>query len=85
MKMLSLILWVTQFGFSVLFPLCAALLLGSWLQNTWGLGSGVIWICGIFGFLISVSTARSCLRAMRREADRNAPTPDPPVAFNDHE
>ena len=33
MKFLNLLMWVTQFGLSILFPLCFFLLLAVWLQN----------------------------------------------------
>lgn len=87
MKYLSLIMWVTQFGFSLLFPLCLFLFVGYWLQNHFALGGWVMLLCGIVGFLTSVSTARSCFRSMMREiariSDKDEP-PVPPVAFNDH-
>ena len=41
MKVLSMIIWVTQFGFSVLFPLCLFLYFGFWLQNRFDLG---LWV-----------------------------------------
>lgn len=85
MKFLSLLIWVGQFGFSCLFPTCAFLMLGVWLQNKFGLGTWIILVLGILGFLTSISTARSCLHSMRKEAERfNDNKEDPPVAFNDH-
>lgn len=83
MKWLSLLTWVTQFGFSAIFPLCGGLLLGSWLQNAYSLGAWVMVLSGILGFLVSISTVRSCLRAMRK-ATGNDQKKDT-VVFNDHE
>ena len=85
MKLLTLIVWVTQFGLSALFPVCAFLLLGSWLQNTWQLGTWVMIVCGVVGFLTSISTVRSCIRAMRRDAEAAASDKEPPIAFNEHD
>ena len=85
MKFLSLLMWVGQFGFSVIFPTCAFLLLGVWLQQTYALGTWIILTLGIFGILTSISTARSCLRAMLKEMDRTGDRPDPPPAFNEHQ
>lgn len=85
MKYLSLLMWVVQFGFSILFPLCVFLMLGVWLQNRFGLGVWIMAVCGIFGFLVSISTARSCWRSMRKEAERLDDKDKPGVAFNDHE
>lgn len=84
MKYLSLIMWVTQFGFSLLFPFCLFLYVGYWLQNRFSLGGWVMILCGIIGFLTSVSTVRSCLRSMLKEMDRISSKDEPPVAFNDH-
>lgn len=70
MKYLSLLMWVGQFGFSCLFPVCVFLMLGAYLQNRFETGTWVVVVLGIIGLLTSISTARSCLRAMRREIER---------------
>lgn len=70
MKYLSLLVWVGQFGFSCLFPTCVFLMLGIYLQNRFGLGIWVVIVLGVLGLLTSISTARSCLRSMRKEIDR---------------
>lgn len=85
MRVIRLAAWVTQFGFSAVFPLCASLLLGSWLQTTYDLGMWVVALCGILGFLTSVSTVRSCLQAMRKDMGLQKGDGDTPAAFNDHE
>lgn len=84
MKFLSLILWVTQFGLSILFPTCFFLFLGVWLQTRFGLGLWIVAVLGVLGFLTSISTARSCLRSMRKEAEKASSQEKPPIAFNDH-
>ena len=84
MKILSLLLWVTQFGLSILFPPCFFLLLASWLRDNHGWGSWTTIACGILGFLIAISTARANWRAMRREAEEASSQEPPPTAFNDH-
>lgn len=85
MKYLTLIMWVTQFGFSLLFPLCLFLYLGYWLQNKFSLGGWVMVLCGIVGFLTSVSTVRSCLQSMMKEMERISSKEEKPVSFNNHE
>lgn len=70
MKYLSLLTWVGQFGFSCLFPTCAFLMLGVYLQNQFALGVWVVIVLGIIGFLTSISTARSCLKSICKEIDR---------------
>ena len=84
MKILSLIIWVTQFGFSVLFPLCVFLYLGFWLQSRFGLGIWVMALCGIIGFMTSISTAKSCLRSLLKARDEASSQEKPPISFNDH-
>ena len=53
MKNLTLIIWLTQLGFNVAFPLAGFVLLAVWLQNRFDWGAWVIWagvavgvICG---------------------------------------
>jgi len=84
MKKLSLILWVTQFGLSILLPPCLLLLLAVWLQNKFGLGMWIVAVLGILGALISIGTARANWRAMRKEAEEATDNKRPPIGFNDH-
>ena len=84
MKFLSMLIWVGQFGFSVLFPLCLFLYGGYWLQNRFGLGLWVMVICGTLGFLTSISTAKSCLHSLLKARDEASSQNKPPVSFNDH-
>lgn len=85
MKFWSMLVWVTQFGFSAAFPLCAFLLLASWLRSTYELGAWVTVTLGILGALVSVSTVRSCLRALRKDANRAGSQKQPPKAYNEHD
>lgn len=85
MKYWSLLVWVTQFGFSVLFPVCAFLLLGSWLQSSYGLGQWIMILCGILGVLTSIRTAGTCIRSLRKEAEQAGEREEAPVSFNEHE
>ena len=84
MKILSLILWVTQFGLSILFPLCVFLYLGFWLQTRFSLGIWVMAVCGIIGFMTSISTAKACIQSLLKAAEEAVPTRERPIAFNDH-
>jgi hypothetical protein len=84
MKYLSLLVWVTQFGFSVLFPVCFFLMIAFWLQQKFALGIWIVAVLGVLGLLTSFSTAKSCLRSLLKEMDRASDRKDPPPAFNDH-
>ena len=84
MKFLSLLMWVTQFGLSGLFPICFFLLLAVWLKQKFNLGMWIIVVFGILGVLITVSTVRANWKAMRKAANEAAGSTPPPIAFNDH-
>lgn len=84
MKILSLLMWVVQFGLSILVPPCFLLLVANWLQTKFGWGIWTTAVFGILGILIAVSTARANWRAMRRAAEEAASQEPPPVSFNDH-
>ena len=84
-KFLSLILWVTQFGLSVLFPVCFFLIVASWLQQRFDFGMWIMIVMGVFGLLVSVSSARSCIRSLQKAAEETGDNKKPPVAFNDHD
>ena len=84
MKNLNLILWLTQLGYSVAFPLAGFTLLAVWLQRRFDLGIWVMAVCGVIGFLTSISTAKSCLRSLLKARDEVSPPKKAPVSFNDH-
>ena len=84
MKILNLLMWVGQFGFSVIFPTLFFLLLSVWLQNKFNLGLWIVVVFGVLGVMTSVSTTKSCLRSMQKAAEEASGTNEPPIAFNDH-
>jgi len=84
MKLLNLLMWVSQFGISIIFPTLFFLWLATRLQEKFGLGMWILAVFGILGILTSVSTARSCLRSMRKAAEELSSSKEPPLRFNDH-
>ena len=84
MKFISLLMWVGQFGFSAIFPTVFFLIIAIWLQSKFGLGMWIVVVLGILGVLTSISSARSCLRSMRKAAEDAAGKKQHPVSFNDH-
>ena len=84
MKILNLLLWATQFGFSILSPMCFFLMLAVWLQTKFGLGMWIIVVFGVLGLLTTVSTVKSCLRSLLQAAEEASSQEEPPIAFNDH-
>lgn len=83
MKDLSLLVWLTQLGLSVAFPLAGFIFLAQWLHDSLGWGSWVMWIGVILGFSCAIVGFRDSLKAMERMS-RGDKDPDPPVSFNEH-
>lgn len=85
MKILNLLMWVGQFGLSILFPTVFFLLVGVWLQNKFSLGIWILILSGILGILTSVSTAKACLHSLCKAAEEVSGDKKPPIGFNDHQ
>lgn len=86
MKELRLLVWITQLGLSIAFPLAGFLLLALWLQRRFSLGSWVLLLGLLFGLVGAVDGFRSSMKAMKIMAGE--PKKDdgpPPVSFNDHQ
>ena len=84
MKILNLLMWVGQFGFSIIFPMLFFLVLAVWLQQKFSLGMWIIVVFGILGLLTSISTAKSCLRSLCKAAEEASGKKETPISFNDH-
>lgn len=84
MKFLSLLMWVGQFGFSVIFPTLFFLIVAVWLRSKFGLGFWIVAVLGVFGILTSISTTRSCWRSMQKAAEEASDRKEPPISFNNH-
>lgn len=84
MKILNLLMWVGQFGFSVIFPTIFFLYLAVWLQTKFELGGWILIVFGLLGVLTSISTTKSCLRSLRKAAEEASGEKDLPISFNDH-
>ena len=84
MKLLNLLMWGGQFGFSIIFPTLFFLLVAVWLQNKFGLGMWIVVVFGILGILTTISTTKSCLQSLLKAAKEASGNDDPPVSFNDH-
>ena len=84
MKILSLLMWVGQFGFSIIFPMLLFLYTGVWIQNRFNLGMWVLILSGILGLLTTISTVKSCLHSLRKAAEEASGSREKPISFNDH-
>lgn len=84
MKDLSLLVWLTQLGLSVAFPLAGFVLLAVWLNRSCGWGAWVIGVGLAVGLISAVSGFRSSLQAMEMMAKDRKKKGPPPVSFNEH-
>ena len=85
MKDLSLLVWLTQLGFSVAVPLASCVLLAVWLHNGCGWGVWVIWIGIGLGLILAIDGLRQSLKALERLTRDKESNASPPVSFNDHD
>lgn len=86
MKDLRMLVWITQLGLSIAFPLAGFLLLALWLRQRFSLGSWVLLLGLLFGLAGAVDGFRSSLKAMKILAgDSKKDDNPPPVSFNDHQ
>jgi len=83
-KLLSLLMWVGQFGFSIIFPTVVFLIAAVWLQGKFGLGTWILVVFGILGVLTSISTAKACLYSLKKAAEDVSDRKEPPIGFNNH-
>ena len=85
MKELSLLVWLTQLGLSVAFPLAGFVLLAVWLRSAFGWGNWVIWTGLLLGLGGAVNGFRHSLKAMELLSRDKKRKKDPPsLAFNEH-
>ena len=64
MKNLGLIVWMTQLGLSVAFPLAGFVLGAVWLRNRFDLGIWILILGIVLGFAGAVDGLRTSLKAM---------------------
>lgn len=84
MKNLSLLVWLTQLGLSVIVPLVGFILLGVWLRQRFSLGIWVVLAAVVIGIIVAINGLRTSLKAMERMAKDNKED-TPPISFNDHD
>ena len=84
MKELSLLVWLTQLGLSVAFPLAGFILLAVWLRSSLGWGDWVIWVGLVLGLSGAVNGLRHSLKAMELLSRNKKDDTPPPVSFNEH-
>lgn len=84
MKDISLLVWMTQLGLSVVLPLAGFILLAVWLKNVFNFGVWIIIAGVVLGLVCAVNGLVSSLKVMQTIA-KNKNEKTPPVSFNDHD
>lgn len=84
MKEWRLLIWLPQFGISVVFPLIGFVMLAVWLQNRFGWGQWVLWVGILCGLITAAVGVRDTVKAMAL-IDKKKKDGSPPVSFNDHD
>ena len=86
MKDIHLFIWLTQLGFSIVFPLAGFILLALWLRDSCGWGDWVVAVGIVLGVANAISGFRGALQAMHRTpGSHKDEKKEPPIAFNDHD
>ena len=84
MKNVSMLVWLSQLGLSVIAPLAGFILLAVWLHNECGFGNWIIWLGIILGLISAVNGFLNSLKTMDMLAKDEKEREIPP-SFNDHE
>lgn len=85
MKNLNMLVWLTQLGISVAFPLAGFILLAVWLRERFDLGAWVLVAGIVLGLAGAVDGLRTSLKAMEIMSKDKKDKDPPPVSFNDHD
>ena len=83
MKDISLIVWLSQLGLSVVMPIAGFVLLAVYLRQQFSLGVWIIIAGTVLGLICAVQGLRNSLKMMEQMAKNKKE--DLPVSFNDHE
>lgn len=84
MKDLRLLVWLTQLGLSVAFPLGGFILIGIWLNNRFGLGIWTVFAGLALGIVSAVRGFRDSVQVMEKMSGQKKQEAPSPVAFNEH-
>ncbi len=85
MKDVKLLVWLTQLGLSVVFPLAGFILLALWLQQQFSWGAWVFWVGLALGLITAISGFVNSLQLMLHMSESSKKKDPPPTAFNQHD
>lgn len=78
------LVWLTQFGLSVVIPPVLCIAGAVWLKRQFALGGWVVVVGVVVGVLAAISCLRSSLQALDRQGKAPQKKQPPPVNFNQH-
>ncbi len=78
------IVWITQFGLSVVTPLVVSILFALWISDKFSLGKWVIAIGLIMGILGAISGLRASLKSIAIISKQQDSQKDKSKYYNDH-
>lgn len=84
MKEWGMLIWLPQFGISVVFPLIGFIMLAVWLRDHWGWGNWVIWVGILFGLITAAVGVRDTVKAMQLIDEKKEKKNDI-ISFNEHD
>lgn len=83
-KNLSLLVWLTQLGLSVVIPLIGFVWLGVWLRSQFEWGVWIVVVAVILGVVFAIDGLRYSLKLMGRLAKKETEETQS-VSFNEHD
>ena len=78
------LVWLTQFGLSVVIPPTLCIMGAVWLRRHFALGGWVVAVGVAVGVLAAISCLRSSLQVLDRQGKAPKKKEPPPVNFNQH-
>ncbi|MBQ1189326.1 MAG: AtpZ/AtpI family protein [Lachnospiraceae bacterium] len=84
LKELSLLVWLTQLGLSVAFPLIGFIWVSIWIRQTLELGIWVIFVGIFIGMYCAIHGFVQSMKILNEMHNKNKKKDAPSVFFNDH-
>lgn len=78
------LVWLSQFGLSIVIPPTLCIMGAVWLRRYFALGGWVVAVGVTVGVLAAISCLRSSLQALDRQGKVPKKEEPPPVNFNQH-
>ena len=84
LKELSMLVWLSQLGLSVAFPLIGFIGSAIWLRQTFGLGVWVVFVGIFIGMYCAIYSFIQSMKILNQMHNKKKKKEAPSVFFNDH-